>query len=70
MTLVGPLGWPYPVLNLFIDLVNKMKREKRGSRLKQGQFSPSEPIMRNLEEVTWTDWKGRERKMRIHREVR
>jgi len=29
----------------------------------------SQTSIRNIEEVTWTDWKDRERKMVIHREV-
>jgi len=70
LPLVGPLGWPYPFLNLFLDLVNELKRGKGGARLGRERFSVSEPRMRNLEEVTWTDWKGRDRKMSIHREVR
>jgi len=32
------------------------------------QTSPAVNIS-NVEEVTWVDWKGRERKMVIHREV-
>ena len=29
----------------------------------------SEPIMTNSEDIVWTDWRGRERKLTIHREV-
>jgi len=70
MPLVGPLGWPYPFMNLFLDVVNERKRGRGDTRLTQGRISSSRPIMSNLDEVTWTDWKDRERKMSIHGEVR
>lgn len=70
MPLIGPFGWPYPFVNLFLDLVNELKRGRGGARLTQGRISSPRPIISNLEEVTWTDWKGRDRKMSIHREVR
>jgi len=58
----GPLGiWPFPVLNFLRDLVE-------GIRSRPSVLS-SQPVVRNVEEIVWTDWKGRERKMTIHREV-
>jgi hypothetical protein len=56
----GPLGlWPFPLLNLLLQIL--------GSR--SGVFTS--PIRaENLEEIVWTDWRGRERRMTIHREVR
>lgn len=32
-------------------------------------LSPAAPIMTNKEEITWQDWRGRDRRMTIHREV-
>jgi hypothetical protein len=63
--IVGPLGWAYPLLNALIEVLQVARG--RGQILNK---SRSEPLLSNLEEITWTDWKGRERKMTIHREVK
>jgi hypothetical protein len=30
----------------------------------------SQAMLENVEEIVWVDWRGRERRMTIHREVR
>lgn len=63
MSVVGPLGWAYPLLNLVLGVVERVR-----SRGVQGMVR--QPVMTNLEEITWIDWKGRERKTVIHREIK
>ena len=41
-----------------------------GLQSPQLSTSQSNSKVENVEEIVWTDWKGRERKMIIHREVK
>jgi len=60
----GPLGiWPFPILNFLLQVV-------QFSRSSAGFSTESSSKLENLEVIEWVDWKGRERKMTIHREVK
>jgi len=64
---VGPLGWPYPVLNLVITFFERL-RERRLARFPKS--SSLETTVMNIERVRWVDYKGRKRKVVIEREVK
>jgi hypothetical protein len=52
----GFLGiWTWPILNLILEIL--AQRDLSSSKLE------------NIEEIEFEDWKGRTRKIRIHREV-
>jgi hypothetical protein len=54
----GPLGiWTFPILNALLQ------------RLQLQAQHISKPLLQNKETITWQDWKGRPRKIEIHREV-
>jgi hypothetical protein len=60
--ITGPLGlWKFPILNILRQML---------LQLRQGQgLAPTAQVV-NEERITWVDWKGRERNMVIHREVK
>lgn len=65
----GPFGiWPFPLLNTLVTLVGRIAPPGYlGSR----SFIGARPVAaENYERILWTDWRGRERYMDIHREVR
>jgi len=60
--IVGPLGiWRFPVLNFIISLIVEVVSREVGS----SHSTPTE----NVEEWVWTDYKGRERRIRVKRVV-
>jgi len=62
--ITGPLGfWNFPLLNCLLAIA-----EAVGAGTPSGYSSGSSA--ENLEEIVWTDWRGRERTMTIHREAR
>jgi hypothetical protein len=53
----GPLGlWNFPLLNIILSLI-----------LSDGSVSGAG--YQNEETITWVDWRGRERKIVIHRKA-
>jgi len=70
---VGPLGiWSFPILNLVLELIERW-RERRLAKLggtghsrAPAKLSP----MANVEVWEWTDYRGRRRRLEIHREVK
>jgi hypothetical protein len=53
----GPLGiWHFPMLNAILRLIQSLSGASTSSLGYQ-----------NVETITWTDWRGRERKIVIHR---
>lgn len=66
---VGPLGWPYPVLNLIVAFFERL-RERRAERLGLSISSSLHPTMANIEKWTWRDYKGRKRTLVIERELK
>lgn len=58
----GPLGlWNFPLMAMIMSLVQGGARQSRGSLT---------PVMKNDETWEWTDYKGRDRKLVISREVK
>jgi hypothetical protein len=50
----GPLGiWVFPLLNVLLQLIRLAKFNR--------------PAYQNIETITWTDWRGKERRIEIHR---
>jgi len=69
MKITGPLGiWPFPILNFILELADRLKRKSERRPILQSRLQTT--VVRNVEEISWIDWKGRERKMIIHREVK
>ena len=65
--ITGPLGfWMFPILNFIYELIQTQSQQQT----KKSAVSASEPAVTNIERMVWTDWRGRERKMEIHREVK
>ena len=59
----GPLGlWPWPIVNLLLALVEQIRVRGYGGQAMASSYT-------NVEEIKWTDWKGRERKIIIHRKA-
>ena len=65
--LKGPLGmWNFPLLNFLRETLQGLKQKQT-----RPQQTPSySPVLKNIEEITWTDWKGRSRNITVHREVK
>lgn len=65
----GPFGlWGFPLLNALVYLVGNIAPPGfLGSR---GMAGARPVAAENYERVVWTDWRGRERHMDIHREAR
>lgn len=63
----GPLGiWTFPLLTFLRDIISLGgARSGIAPRILGG--SPTK--LENVETIVWTDWKGRERPITIHREV-
>lgn len=60
----GPLGlWPWPLLNTLIHITQNQTQPTPTSTPEGGS------VLENKETVTWTDWRGEERTIRIEREV-
>jgi hypothetical protein len=56
ITIRGPLGiWPFPLLNALLQLIQSLRL---GGTAYQ-----------NVETITWVDWRGRERRIVIHRKA-
>jgi hypothetical protein len=52
----GPLGfWSFPLLNRLLQLL--------------GGGGGLRPAARNIEQIMWTDWRGRPREILIHRTI-
>jgi len=65
--IVGPIfGWRFPFLNRLLALF-----QGRKLAVPTLQALPSKDVARahNLETWEWTDYKGRDRKITVHREV-
>ena len=59
---VGPFGiWPFPILNFILQMLNQRKQ----TPIAQTQVGK----VNNVETWEWEDWKGKQRKFVIHREV-
>jgi len=61
----GPLKiWSWPILNAFLEIL---------LRFRSGRFGGSSSLKttaKNIEKVTWTDYKGKKRTLIIEREVK
>lgn len=51
--------WWWPIINLLMEILSSRQMGARASEVK----------LENIEEIEWTDWKGRTRTIKIHREV-
>jgi len=65
--IIGPLGWPYPILNILRRIIERIRERRKSFSILQNLDRSS--ALENIEEVVWIDWKGRERKIIIHRKV-
>lgn len=66
--IVGVLGWPYPVLNALLGFFERL-RERRLARLSRSGMTLKTTV-KNVEKVSWVDYKGRKRSLVIEREVK
>jgi len=67
--IVGPLGfWRFPFLNRLLALFQGRKLALPGTSQVQAAL-PDVARAHNLETWEWTDYKGRDRKITVHREV-
>lgn len=66
----GPLGlWPWPLLNTIIHVTRSQPTPTPRTPSPGGGEEERGNVLENEETVTWTDWRGEERTIRITREV-
>jgi len=70
--IVGPLGiWTFPLLNFLLTILvgsptGFFKQRRFSTRSKEPALQTQ---ARNIEVWEWTDYRGRKRKLVVHREV-
>ena len=67
---VGVLGWPYPVLNAILEFFERLRARRLERLSRAGMSSSLRTTVKNIERLSWVDYKGRKRTLVIEREVK